>query len=145
MSSEMDSLMYEAADRVDYDEVAETYSGYDKSEKECPDKHDKDKHDKDKHDKDCRAVGYQDVNVCIPVTIKPFGEAGNATTRCIGKAIVSSECEECPGKTGEVCKFTISQKLRVEVPVVFGARAEIGEASIDCGCAERGSKDAQEE
>ncbi len=39
MSSEMDSLMYEAADRVDYDEVAETYSGYDKPEKECPDKH----------------------------------------------------------------------------------------------------------
>lgn len=84
----------------------------------------------------CSAVGFQDVNVCIPVTIKPFGEVGNAKTQCLGKAVVSQGCPKCPGKPGEVCKFTISQKLRVEVPVVFGARAEIGEASVDCGCAD---------
>lgn len=84
----------------------------------------------------CSAVGYQDVNVCIPVTIKPYGEAGNAKTQCLGNAVVSSNCDHCPGKTGGECKFTISQKLRVEVPVVFGARAEVGEASVECGCAE---------
>lgn len=80
----------------------------------------------------CSATGYQDVNVCIPITIKPFGEVGNAKTQCIGKAIVSSECDHCPGKPGGVCKFTISQRLRVEVPVIFGARAETGEAFLDC-------------
>lgn len=84
----------------------------------------------------CSAVGFQDVSVCIPVTIKPFGEVGNAKTQCLGKAVVASGCDHCPGKPGEVCKFTISQKLRVEVPVIFGARAEIGEAAVDCGCAE---------
>lgn len=118
LEQEMDSVMFEEVERLDYDEQGKTVYV-----------------DKDKAG--CSAVGYQDVNVCIPVTIKPFGEAGNATTRCLGKAVVSSDCEECPGKPGDVCKFTISQKLRVEVPVVFGARAEIGEASIDCGCAER--------
>lgn len=91
----------------------------------------------------CSAVGYQDVNVCIPVTIKPFGEVGNAKTKCIGKAVVAQGCSRCPGKPGEVCKFTISQKLRVEVPVIFGARAEAGEASVDCGCAD--SKDSCKE
>lgn len=84
----------------------------------------------------CSAVGYQDVNVCIPVTIKPFGEAGNAKTQCLGKPVVTSGCDSCQGYPGGECKFTISQKLRVEVPVVFGARAEVGEASVDCGCAE---------
>lgn len=84
----------------------------------------------------CSAVGYQDVNVCIPVTIKPFGEVGNAKTKCLGSAVVSAGCDKCPGKPGDVCKFTISQKLRVEVPVIFGARAEVSEASVDCGCAE---------
>lgn len=117
LEQEMDIMMYEEVNQTDYDELERTVYV-----------------DKDKAG--CSAVGYQDVNVCIPVTIKPFGEAGNATTRCLGKAVVSSNCEECPGKPGDVCKFTISQKLRVEVPVVFGARAEIGEASIDCGCAE---------
>jgi hypothetical protein len=84
--------------------------------------------------KGCSAVGYQDVNVCIPVTIKPFGEVGNAKTQCMGEAVVSVGCDKCKGKPGAVCKFTISQKLRVEVPVIFGARAEIGEAAVDCGC-----------
>lgn len=117
LEREMDSLMYEEVDRAGYDEMGKTiYVDQEKA--------------------GCSAVGYQDVNVCIPVTIKPFGEAGNAKTRCLGKAIVSSDCDDCPGKPGDVCRFTISQKLRVEVPVVFGARAEIGEASIDCGCAE---------
>lgn len=126
MEQEMESLMYMAAGREDYTEP-------DKKD-DCDDK-DK-KEDTEKCETGCSTVGFQDVNVCIPVTIKPFGEAGNAKTTCIGKAVISSECDECPGKTGEVCKFTISQKLRVEVPVIFGARAEIGEASIECGCAD---------
>lgn len=84
----------------------------------------------------CSAIGYQDVNVCIPVTIKPFGEVGNAKTKCMGRPVVLAGCDDCPGCPDKVCKFTISQKLRVEVPVVFGARAEAGEASVDCGCAE---------
>ena len=87
----------------------------------------------------CTSVGYQDVNVCIPISIKAFGEVRNAKTQCLGKSIVSSGYSGYEGKHDEICKFTISQKLRVEVPVIFGARAEAGDAIIDCGCAE--SKD----
>lgn len=85
----------------------------------------------------CPAVGYQDVDVCIPITIKAFGEVGNAKTQCLGESVISSGSDICLGKPGEVCKFTISQRLRVEVPVIFGARAEAGEALIDCGCTEK--------
>lgn len=85
----------------------------------------------------CSTVGYQDVDVCIPITIKAFGEVGNAKTQCLGKSVISSGSDACSGKPGEVCKFTISQRLRVEVPVIFGARAEAGEAIIDCGCTEK--------
>lgn len=85
----------------------------------------------------CSTVGYQDVDVCIPITIKAFGEAGNAKTQCLGKSVISSGSDACWGKPGGACKFTISQKLRVEVPVIFGARAEAGEAIIDCGCGEK--------
>lgn len=85
----------------------------------------------------CSAVGCQDVDVCIPITIKAFGEVGNAKTHCLGKSVISSGSDAYSGKTGEVCKFTISQRLRVEVPVIFGARAEAGDAIIDCGCTEK--------
>lgn len=84
----------------------------------------------------CSSITYQDVNVCIPVKIKPFGEAGNAKTICLGDAVVSSGCDRCPGKPDAVCKFTVSQKLRVEVPVIFGARAEVGDAFVSCGCSD---------
>lgn len=81
----------------------------------------------------CSAVGSKEVNVSVPITIKAFGEVGNARTRCLGRAVISTATDTPLGKVGEVCKFTISQKLRVDVPVIFGARAEAGEASIDCG------------
>ena len=29
----------------------------------------------------CPTMGYQDVTVCVPVTIKAFGEVGNAKTK----------------------------------------------------------------
>jgi hypothetical protein len=88
------------------------------------------------HEIGCSAIGQQEVNVSIPITIKPFGEAGNAKTQCLGKPVITSGISEFQGKPGGVCKFTISQKLRVEVPVIFGARAEVGDAAVGCGCAE---------
>ena len=84
----------------------------------------------------CPTTSYQDVNVCIPVTIKAFGEIGNVKTQCLGKAVVASGCDTCKGKCDDVCKFTVSQRLRVEVPIIFGARVEGSDAMIDCGCAE---------
>ena len=36
------------------------------------------------------------------------------------------------GGCGNICKFTISQKIKVEIPVIFGAKAEVGAAAIDC-------------
>lgn len=84
----------------------------------------------------CPTTSCQDINVCVPVTIKAFGEIGNVKTQCLGKAVVESGCDACKGKCDDVCKFTVTQKLRVEVPVIFGAKVEGGEALIDCGCAE---------
>ena len=65
----------------------------------------------DKDKAGCSAVGYQDVNVCIPVTIKPFGEAGNAKTKCLGKAVVSSGWDKCaslPSARSCALKFLLS-------------------------------------
>ena len=82
----------------------------------------------------CSTFTYQDVNVCVPVTLKPFGNIGNVKAQCLGTPVISSKCDSCEGKPNGICKFTISQTLRVEIPVNFGARAEIGEISVDCGC-----------
>lgn len=83
---------------------------------------------------DCPTVSYQDVNVCVPITIKAYGEMGKTKTKCLGKAIISCECGPCKGKSGDECKYTICQNLRVEVPVTFGAKAEAGKAFIEDCC-----------
>ena len=80
----------------------------------------------------CPALGFQDVVVGVPVEIKPFAKIGKVKTECVGKPIIKRGSTMCEGKSKETCKFTISQKVRVEVPVMFGAKTEIGEARIDC-------------
>ena len=86
-----------------------------------------------KHDHEvCPALGFQDVEVCVPVEIKPFARIGKICTECVGKPIIDRSGKHCEGKPKEVCKFTISQKIRVEVPVIFGAKTEVGEAEIEC-------------
>ncbi len=80
----------------------------------------------------CPSLGFQDVVVGVPVEIKPFAQIGKVKTECVGKPIIKRGSTMCEGKSKETCKFTISQKVRVEVPVMFGAKTEIGEARIDC-------------
>lgn len=81
----------------------------------------------------CPAIGRQDVSVCVPVEVKPFADVGKVKTKCIGKPMVDRDCD-CEGKKKASCKFTITQKIAVDVPVIFGANTEVGEARIDCDC-----------
>lgn len=84
----------------------------------------------------CPTIGYQEVSVCVPVEVKPYAEIGEIETICLGESIVVSG-GECKGKPKDsTCKFTITQKIQVAVPVTFGAETEVGEAGIDCLCAD---------
>lgn len=81
----------------------------------------------------CPAVGYQSVNVCIPVEVTPFAKAGNAKVTCFGEPVISKGCKACKGDKNGSCSFTISQTLCVEVPVSFGASTWIGDTFVSCG------------
>ena len=82
----------------------------------------------------CPADGYQDVTVCLPVEVKPFADVGKIKVKCLGSSDVNCSEKGCCGEIKGKCNFTISQKIRVEVPVTFGADVEVGEARIDCEC-----------
>lgn len=84
----------------------------------------------------CSTVSCQDVDVCVPVTVKAYGEIGKVKTQCLGDPVVTPGCDHCMGKQCNVCTYTICQNLRIEIPVTVGAKAEAGEAFIDCGCEE---------
>lgn len=80
----------------------------------------------------CPALGCQDVSVGVPVEVKPFAKVGKIKAECISRPTIERSGKMPEGHPKEVCKFIISQKLRVEVPVSFGAKVEVGEARIDC-------------
>lgn len=84
----------------------------------------------------CRVTASQLVNVCVPVTIKPFAFTGPAHTICCGPATVSDTA--CSGTLNGTCTFYVSQQICVEVPVSFGASATPGRTFVDCGDATAG-------
>ena len=83
----------------------------------------------------CPTVGSREATVCLPVTVCPYAVTGPVSVHCCGEAEVAANCR-CKGKVNGTCDFTISQKLRVDVPVEFGATVNIGETYVDCGCPE---------
>jgi hypothetical protein len=80
----------------------------------------------------CTAIGYQEVGVCVPVIVRPYGEAGEPKITCQSAAVVTSGDTGCKGYDSTECKFTVSQNLRIEVPVVFGAKTEVGITAVKC-------------
>ncbi len=80
----------------------------------------------------CPAVGYQAVNVNVPVTVKPFAKTGSTTTRCCGTPIVKSGKSIGQGTKNGICNFTIGQNIVVAIPVAFGAEATVGDTYVDC-------------
>lgn len=80
----------------------------------------------------CPAVGFQKLSVCVPVTVTPFANPGRTKTKCCGEPKVTPNAITCSGTKNGVCSFTISQTLCIEVPVVFGAKSDVGDTFVDC-------------
>jgi hypothetical protein len=80
----------------------------------------------------CAESFYSDINVGIPVTITPFGKAGCAKTQCLESNVIFDDSENYSPSSESFCSFIIMQKLRVEIPVSFGAKVEVDDAFIKC-------------
>jgi uncharacterized repeat protein (TIGR01451 family) len=74
----------------------------------------------------CAVEGEQMIDICLPVSVRPFANVGNVTTRCCGPAVITPGTAVCPGIPGGRCDFVISQRVCVNVPVEFGAAVQPG-------------------
>ena len=80
----------------------------------------------------CPTVAYQLSSICVPVTVIPFAKAGLTVTKCCSKPTVTPGRELCNGVKSGQCVFTVSQDICVEVPVEFGAVAQVGDTYVAC-------------
>lgn len=83
-------------------------------------------------DDGCDSKAKQSATVCVPVTITPFAKIGTIFTECCGKPTISNRHGECKGIENGSCKFTISQRIKVEIPVEFGANTTVGGTFVEC-------------
>ena len=82
---------------------------------------------------ECPTTTYQEVDVCVPVTISPFATVGEPIVTCCGDPAITPGTASCGGTVGGSCSFTISQRVCVAVPVAFGANAQVGDYAVSCG------------
>ncbi len=79
----------------------------------------------------CSRSAYQRATVSVPVAVKPFSFTGPTKTSCCGEPVIEEIlCKK--NCNDEICYFTISQKICVEIPVHFGATAHVGDSWVEC-------------
>lgn len=87
----------------------------------------------------CPTTAYQEVDVCVPVTITPYATVGDTAVTCCGTPTITQGTATCAGTAGGTCSFTLTQRVCVAVPVIFGAEAAVGAYSVSCGEAGEGN------
>lgn len=78
----------------------------------------------------CDTTVFQNVDVCVPITITPETITGPINVRCCNAAVVSSE--PCPPSGPSSCVFYVRQRLCAEVPISFSATGESGNPIVTC-------------
>lgn len=84
----------------------------------------------------CETTVFQEIEVCVPITVTPRAIVGDINVTCCGAAEVSqtddcliSEVQPQPSS----CTFFVRQSLCVEVPIRFSAMGEPGQEVVTCG------------
>lgn len=94
---------------------------------------------KDKYENDiekcykdgCDVKVYQDVDLSVPITMEPYVDLGEAIIECIEEpCFVPIPCVAW-NKKGK-CRFCISQKLSIAIPIEFKVDALSGPVSVNC-------------
>ena len=79
----------------------------------------------------CPSNAFEEVNVTVPITVRAYADIGNVDLKCMGSAVITRNCDDPPGVPHAVSKFTVRQKMRVDIPIVFGAETDVGEGYIE--------------
>ena len=80
----------------------------------------------------CPVISYQTLDVCVPVSVKPFARIGFTKTTCCGDATITSGNISCKGIQNGECNFIVNQKICVEVPIEFGVETNAGDTHVQC-------------
>jgi hypothetical protein len=88
----------------------------------------------ERHDKcseyGCPAYVHEEVEVTVPCAVRAHVEVGEAEYKCIGSCVVTKNSCNTPGHPDAISRFTVRQKMRIEIPMIFNCDCEVGEGHV---------------
>ena len=81
----------------------------------------------------CPVTASHETTACVPVSISPFADPGPISIECCGSPVVRSGGEPCYGIPNGHYEFTVSQKMRINIPIAFGVDIMVGETYVHNG------------
>ncbi len=78
----------------------------------------------------CKKLVSQYADISLPVSIMPYAIMGEACTECCGEPVVSLTQRGCGH--GCKCELVVTQKLKVKIPIVYGADTEKEGCHVRC-------------
>lgn len=81
----------------------------------------------------CPVNASHEATACLPVSISPFAEPGSISIENCGAPVINCGGEPCCGIVNGRYEFTISQKMKINIPIVFGADIMVGETYVQNG------------
>lgn len=81
----------------------------------------------------CPVTASHEATACVPVSISPFADACTVDVECCGSPVIHSGDESCCGTLNGSCEFTVSQKMRINIPIAFGADIIVGGTYVQNG------------
>jgi hypothetical protein len=77
----------------------------------------------------CKKTVCRAIDISVPVTVTPFATTEKPEAKCVGDITVSPG-NTCCESEHEPIRFTVTQRINVEIPLTFGA-----EICFDKSCA----------
>lgn len=77
---------------------------------------------------DCENVHYQYADISFPVKLSPTVTIGDIEMEYCDEPVVNC----CENRCEQNCNVTVSQKVRIKIPIRYEIDACAGESSINC-------------
>lgn len=81
----------------------------------------------------CPVTATHETTACVPVSICPFADYGPISIESCGCPVIHSGSEACCGIVNGRYEFSVSQKMKINIPIAFGADIQIGDTYVHNG------------
>ena len=78
----------------------------------------------------CPTRAFEEAEITVPVIVRAHAEVHNVEIKCMGEPHIKCHSSVTPGRVGAESRFTVSERIRIEIPIDFHAETDIGQGHV---------------